>query len=618
MARGVETINIAKASTLTNLFYLFSHGGKAAVMPFLTLFFKLLGLNAIDVGIIIAAKTLTGMIWAPIWSRCATAYNRHRPVMMFSLFLMIATYLSFVALYTQISKPEHCLSIAAVNTSFKGPEYSSTLSSLSTLNYTLSFTSPAHADSTTDGVTTAEPHSSSSALLSTLSVYENQTIFNKTNSLNLTDRDIYFILHDQLNMSSEEIRDLNSTYSLLRANYSTDRDEEQLDLKNVLKQLMRSRHDVEESSRESKKRHKRNEWTDLDLLKEKLYTIRSSLQNDKLLLFLVILAIIVVGEIFSSPVEKLADDSWFDFLNRIDDLERYGQQRFWGSIAFIFVPVIVTVAVDYSPCFITGQLHHFLIHFFLFAVLMFSAWLVSCCYPAPPPANRKHSSKIFKGLHIICCDGRGFLFSVTLLLMGMVYASYYNFLFWKIEDLGGKETVMGLCVTTASFAELPMLVISSHLVKRLGSAWVVSLCMVVLSLRLLSYAFISEPWTFLPVELSHGITHTTMWFAVLTYEDFNSGSSVDRSLRTILSSFYFGVGFSSGSLISGFVYHWYGSRILFWSGSALIGGWCVLFCILQKCLPKKQSVKYVKLLKSESDNSDDEEEDWLEMALKGH
>lgn len=351
---------------------------------------------------------------------------------------------------------------------------------------------------------------------------------------------------------------------------------------------------------------------------DKLNTIRSTLQTDRLLLFLIILGITVGGEIFACPVEKVADDSWFDFLNRIDDLERYGQQRFWGSVAFVVIPVIITVAVDYTPCFLFYRVHHFLLHFYIFAVLAGGAMIVACCYPVPPPANGKYASKINKGLRIICCDGRGFLFTITLLLTGMVYASHHNFLFWRIQDLGGGETLMGLCVSISAFAEVPMLILSGRFVKKLGQSWMVSISIFTLSLRVLYYAFISQPWAFLPIELTHGITHTALWFAILSYDDFNVGAAIDRSIRSILSSFYFGIGFSAGSIVSGYIYHTFDSSVLFWGCSAVTAGWCLLFSVIQKCIPKKEKVRYIKLLRSDSDNSEEEEDDWLEMALKSN
>lgn len=125
MTGKVESINISKASTTTNLFYLFFHGGKAAIIPFLTIFFRLVGLNALEAGTVIAVKTLTGLVWAPLWARCATAYSRHRLVLVISLFMMIMTYLAFPALYTQLATSEHCLQVSSSNHSPDLPPHSS-------------------------------------------------------------------------------------------------------------------------------------------------------------------------------------------------------------------------------------------------------------------------------------------------------------------------------------------------------------------------------------------------------------------------------------------------------------------------------------------------------------
>lgn len=178
MTRGLDTINISKASTLTNLFYLFFHGGKAAVIPFLTLFFRLVGLNALDAGIIIAAKTLTSLIWAPLWSRCATAYNRHRLVLMFSLFMMMVTYLSFPALYTQLSSPQHCLpspvnitgssDTESLKSTTDSPISSTELSdSAVTIGFNSTFSSVSHL--------TTQSTLSTSTTLSTSSIAESQS-----------------------------------------------------------------------------------------------------------------------------------------------------------------------------------------------------------------------------------------------------------------------------------------------------------------------------------------------------------------------------------------------------------------------------------------------------------
>ncbi|CAG5129324.1 unnamed protein product [Candidula unifasciata] len=651
MAGKMDSINISRASSTTNLFYLFFHGGKAAIVPFLTLFFRLVGLNAFEVGTVIAVKTLTSLVWAPLWAKCATAYSRHRLVLVMSLFMMIMTYLAFPALYTQLSSSEHCLQVSSSNhsglplddASAALPDTVNPTTQMSAATSGTSSFSPSTGSGNNFGQTTAQriqqsmlesttPRIQESTLESTTPRIPESTLEAATpriqettfeintaqpwsaSETKLTDASVLSprngepilyetflgILH-KLNITLQEYFNAKITPQ---------------ELADLLLSNDQNLQITEEQVKRSADDHAMNRRDWMSQLTDKLHTVQSSLKNDRLLLFLIILGITVGGEIFSCPVEKVADDSWFDFLNRIDDLERYGQQRFWGSIAFVVIPIVVTVAVDYTPCFLFYNVHHFMIHFYLFAVLAGGAMIAACCYPVPPPANGKYASKITKGLHIICCDARGFLFSVTLLLTGMVYASHHNFLFWRIQDLGGGETPMGLCVSFSAFAEIPMLILSGRLVKKLGQSWVVCISVFTLSVRVLYYAFISQPWAFIPMELTHGITHTALWFAILSYDDFNVGAAIDRSIRSILSSFYFGVGFSAGSLVSGYIYYTFGSSVLFWGCSAVTIGWCLLFSVIQKCLPQKEKVRYIKLLRSDSDNSDDEEDDWLEMALK--
>lgn len=362
-------------------------------------------------------------------------------------------------------------------------------------------------------------------------------------------------------------------------------------------------------------------FTFLNTLRDKMGVLATGLEEKRLLLFFVVLLVVIFGEFFSSPVEKIADDAWFDFLERIDDMEKYGRQRYWGSLTFALVPVAVTAAVDYAPCRMIFGVDHFLIHFYVFGVFILLTTLMAFYFPMPPPTKQhKYGSKVAKGLRVVCCDCRGALFAVSLLVAGAVYASFSNFLFWRLQDLGAPELTLGLCVAIGAFAETPMLVFSNRLVKKLGNGGVVTLALVALALRSVYYGFLSSPWAVLPAELTNAFTHTALWYAVLSYEPFNAGSALDRSVRSLLSSLYFGLGFSAGSLLSGLLYQVWGAPVLFWAASAVSTAWGLAFGLFQLCLPERERVKYIKLLRKDDDDDDDSDsegdDDWLEMALK--
>lgn len=670
-------VNIFKASSVCNSFYVFLSAAKAALLPFLTLFFRLVGLTAFDTGVIMAAKTLTGFVWAPLWARCAVAYNKRRLVLVFSLFMMSIMYLSFIAVYYKVGKLDACMVSSPADGNLGGNSTGMPLGGPA-----VEHGAEGSMNSTAGPVTASGEESNNPGNMASESGEGSADTVTGVNTSSQTANNTDISGSGNAQGSPEESADVNQVQAEGKAptsnpeqvqqstplsehpgNHGTTGDNENklnpTEAKRMLEEMENSLgsnsleslnsmsvEQLEEFARtyfpemnltaedirllkeiymESKSgeggkhpsRHARNlNFVFLNKLKASVGSLTATLEEQKLLLFIVVLLIVVFGEFFSSPVEKIADDAWYDFLERIDDMEKYGRQRYWGSFAFAIIPIIVGITVDFTPCPLLLHLHHFLIHFYAFGVFMAITIGIAFYFPMPPPVKQKYVSKVGKGLRLICCDCRGFLFVWTLLLAGMLYASFNNFLFWHLQDLGSQEVTMGLCVSIGAFAETPMLVFSGKLVRKLGNGGVVALSLFVLSLRLLYYGFLWTPWAVLPAEITNAFTHTALWYAVLSYDEFNQGSAMDRSVRSILSSFYFGLGFSVGSLLSGFVFQVYGAQVLYWAASVISVSWCIVYSVFQCCLPKKEKVRYIKLLRKEEDDSSEGEDDWLEMALK--
>ncbi|XP_076459132.1 major facilitator superfamily domain-containing protein 6-like protein B [Babylonia areolata] len=655
-------VNLLRATTTCNAFYIVFSAAKAALLPFLTLLFRLLGLDAMQTGIVMAAKTLTGFVWAPLWARCAVTYNKRRVVLLFSLLMMATMYLSFTAVYYKVAPALPLCHSPTLQDHHHG---NTSLFPPSNLTHTHTTTQPSvdggdalpspHQPTHSQGQTSAaqavtqavtpgsqrdttlhvppSPSPSPSPSPHRANITMPHPPSTTTNALatesSSTDRqpsaamtDLVKIVREIEQHTGQSVKELVesrqlSLEDLFNQARKVDPDITKEGMEKVLDQIEKGSVDSRIPAKRSANRVARNlNVTFLNNLKDGFSALTATLAESKLLLFLIVLLIVIFGEFFSSPVEKIADDAWFDFLERIDDMEKYGRQRYWGSLTFALVPIVVTCLVDYTPCRLVLNLHHFLLHLLVFGIFMVLTLLLACYFPMPPPLKHKYGSKVAKGLRVICCDSRGFLFTVSLLVAGAVYASFHNFLFWHLQDLGSGEVTMGLCVSIAAFAETPMLVVSNKLVRKLGHGGTVSLCLGVLAVRVLYYGFLWTPWAVLPMEVTNAFTHTALWYAVLSYDEFNMGSAMDRSIRSILSSMYFGLGFSLGSFVSGVVYHTYSAPVLFWGASVLSAAWCLLHCLVHCCLPKKERVKYIKLLRKDDEDTSEGDDDWLEMALK--
>ncbi|KAK6168929.1 hypothetical protein SNE40_020082 [Patella caerulea] len=632
------TVNISKAVLICNMFHFFFAASKACLLPFLTIFLRLLGMSATETGVVIALKTITGFFWAPLWARCAISYNKRRFVLMCSVFMFAASYLSLTVLYQQTTHYKNCNNTGNENNRLIIPSFFEPLFNNS--NELKPQTTPTIIPSPITTVT--EPLLTSSTqqptlptVLSTKPVSSNvETSTSPTTTFSTTKTNQYSTSSDQLqlivkdlissmNLTTEKLNSLDITgqelYDMIHnedptLDVSVD---EVTKLWNMLKNSTNYQHKPSRQNIFNKSSiHKRSVNITWNGTVDKGKQLWNNMQEEKLELFLIVLLVVIIGEFLSCSIEKVADDAWFDFLDRIDDLEKYGKQRLGGNFAFVIFPVLITLSVQFTDCLLPLDINHFLLHFYAFGGFLGITFVVSYFYPVPPPQKHDSNSKVMKGLKIICCDCQGLMYTLTLLIMGMIYASYHNYLFWLIQDLGGSELNMGMCVSIGALAEIPMLLLSQKMVKKMGNAGVVSLALILLSSRVLIYSFIPTPWAVMPAELLHAFTHTAMWFAILSYDDFNVGAMIDRSIRSVLSSVYFGVGFSAGCLISGLAYDLFGHAIMFQCASVIAGVWFFLFSIVSRCTPKKERIRYVKLLHAEDSDTDSIEDDWLEMALK--
>ena len=672
-----EPVNLARSIFLCNVFTFFFAAGKACLFPFLTIFLKKLGLSATYTGIIIGSKTLVGFIFAPLWAKCAVRCGRRRCMLMFSLFMMALTYLCLTAIpsmdkgaFTTVCSSGNRHGI--FNVSHELPDTGEQVLEPGepAMKTETALTTPSTSYGTQKNVTglpkvnttKQAPFNNVTKSIQTTSQPKITTSTVKANKeTEDTDEELNSILKELLvetGVPSADLEDASTSEILSYVDEILKTDSGMKLIKTALEKLpedtaskllklvypktQRRRRNLSEdfqvhvlSSEILHQLRKRaveedsnkdaggdedetvSKWSSFrKTIYKKFKKILADVAETEKNMFVVILVVLMVGEMFCSPIEKVADDSWYEFLESIDDLEKYGMHRVWSSFAFILLPVIVTLAVDNTNCLFGLNVDSFMLHFYLFGAFLGVTFLLAFFYPISTSEKYKYASKVGKGVRIICCSGRGIMFSVTLMVMGIIYSSYYNFLFWRLVDMGSKEITLGLCLTIAALSEIPMLLFNDRLVSKIGNGGVLALSVFLLSGRVLYYSFLPTPWAVLPAELLHAFTHTAMWWSVLSSPSFNISPALSRSIRSIFSSIYFGLGFAVGSIISGMIYENFGSAILFQAGAVMAIAWFLLFvCGIRCCRENDRTeVKYTKLLTSE--DSSDMEDDWLEHALK--
>lgn len=257
-------------------------------------------------------------------------------------------------------------------------------------------------------------------------------------------------------------------------------------------------------------------------------------------------------------------------------------------------------------------------YFYVFGFFFGIIFLIGFFYFVFSVFKFKYKSKLGVVIVRVCCICGGLLYVLILVIMGFIFFFYSNFLFWLIQDLNGKEIIMGVCIFIVSFFELVVFVFSFRLVKVFGNGGMISVFLFCLVGRLLYYFYFWTLWVVFFVEVFYVVIYIMMWFVVLSNKLFRVSLIIDRVIRFFLFFVYFGVGFGVGSIIFGIMYDQYGFSILFRGFLILFIGWCFVFFLLQRCcqLREDNEIKYSCLFQFDDYLDDDMEDDWLEYVFK--
>ena len=424
---------------------------------------------------------------------------------------------------------------------------------------------------------------------------------------NLTDEQMETLLSSLLNKDKSNAgsssKKYNYNYNYDYRNYDTDKHWKSRQRRNI-------KDNETENDKETEDEQK-SPWENIS------GQVRNEVQEHKTLAFILIL--IVIGELFAAPVDKLADDCWFEYLDVLDVVERYGGHRVWQLAGYILLPAFVGTLVEKTNCILMHNVPHFMIHFFTFAAFAALSFMAAFGYPVSQNKRTPKQSRFGKGVRILCCDIHSMTLTMTILFLGMMYACIQNFLLWKVQDIGGNEIIMGTSITVSAVSALFMYIISNGLIKRITHVGAIVLAMITLAGRLVFYSFLWTPWLVLAGEALHGFSYTLMWRAVEMYPDFRINPFImDRSAFTLVNVIYHGLGIGVGSALSGYLYDEFGFSLLFQGASVATAAWCAIFLLLQKCVKRKMKVRYAKLLQDDrgADDTSSDEEDWLEVAMK--
>jgi PPP family 3-phenylpropionic acid transporter len=245
---------------------------------------------------------------------------------------------------------------------------------------------------------------------------------------------------------------------------------------------------------------------------------------------------------------------------------QYGRIRVWGSLGFI------TMAMLLGPLFDRVS-----IRYVLHAVWILLLWNVvaTARIPVSRPRPAGHGARLWPLLRkpIIV------LFFTCAFLMQVSHGAYYGFFSIFMKEMGYQPFAIGLLWSLGVVAEMLTLIGASWLLRRLGVAGVIVLCLALAFVRWFSYAGTPGLPLLLGAQVLHAFTFGAFHVAAVT----GTHRLFPESLRASGQSLYAGVTFGAGSvvgfLLAGRLYESWGGGGLF-----LASAWVALAAALLSLL----------------------------------
>jgi PPP family 3-phenylpropionic acid transporter len=189
--------------------------------------------------------------------------------------------------------------------------------------------------------------------------------------------------------------------------------------------------------------------------------------------------------------------------------------------------------------------------FYCYAVLILLTFSVSLFQP-----ERKQvlKSSVMLGIKDLMLNVPFLIFLLSMFLVSLTLAAYSSFFSIYLDLIGTGEGGIGLGWAIASISEIPVMLYSGHILRRIGSGGMLKIAIITFTVRWLLYSFINTPFLAILVQVLHGLSFATFLVGSVTYVNERASEGMNTSALSVLNIATFGVGSISGSLIGGYLY----------------------------------------------------------------
>jgi MFS transporter, PPP family, 3-phenylpropionic acid transporter len=301
--------------------------------------------------------------------------------------------------------------------------------------------------------------------------------------------------------------------------------------------------------------------------------------------FAIIFALIIVFNVFLSPVSSLADSATMRMLG--EERAMYGRIRLGGTIGWgLFAPIAGAMVQNYG----------LKLAFWSFSAIMLINFFVSQRF-----VHGSHEAAMSQpgGIRLLLTNRRWINFLFIAFLGGLGSFAVNAYLFSYMAELGANETTMGFALTIATLTEMPIFFFGDRLVKRFTNYGLLLLALVMVAIRSLLLSAVSTPLMVLVLQAFGGTIFPAMWLAGVSYADENAPASLKSSAQGLFGAMCFGFGSAVGGFIGGLLLGSIGGRGMFLVfGIAILIGLAIAEAI-RRFFPDKNELRQTVVIASD-------------------
>lgn len=583
-----KQIDVTRALALAGTFNFLSCCARACLLPFLTLYFRQLGLTPAMTGLVVGTRHLITLVWSPVASLLSKRYNKRRVVIILALVCSPT-----VALVLQLIPPTD-------------------VQQTGTCNMSATRSGPTQSQDGNPLVSSVRPATLWTRTLpkvNTTVVSQPAVTFPAETS---PDAESAHVVTNETSLSQREEGE--SHPQLSQENTSVVVNSSLAEPKNMLQTTVSVAAPVRNKRSKSAPGEGEVEDGRFDFLGS------LKVMDPQHQLFFLILIIVSVWECTSAPLEWTADDGLHEYLDYADASDRYSSTRVWGLLGAACGVGGAGLLVSRLSCLIIDQTPRSAVHFYCYAGVAVLALPVAAYLPLYLNKKRDRANGLLKAVQLVRGSPRALLCAVTTLLVGVASSAVDNFLLWEMQDHGSSELHMGLSLALALLSQAAFPLLAGRVSKLLSPGRVLTVGAACLASQCFYYSFLWGPWAAAPAQVFSCFSGGALWWAVKVQCEDVATPGAERSVRRIYSSFSLHLGSGLGSFAGGFVVQRFGLRWLFRGVALGLMLWCVCLPLLQWKAPQQRRINYSRLLAADaseaSDSESEQDRDWLDKAME--